>query len=472
MQTQPPTVMERPVTPPGPDDSQPSSVPMPQDDLRATPTPATVTRPAVPHAAPRHDPTLMRLTRLALALGPGILAMAADNDAGGLLSYATTGAVMGVRFFLAALIPLAILTYTVQEMATRLGIVTGRSLPDLVRETAGDLWARVLAIDLALQNTATLVAEFAGMTFGLSHFGIPVPVGALIAFALIGTVLLVGSYQTAETVGLTLVAVNLMLIPLALRHVGLAAVNPWPSHLELGAPLFTIFAVGLAGNAIAPWMPFFQADAVHSHRNGPISLKSARVDLAFGTAIQVVVAGAVLLMAASVRVGSSVPMGVWLTRLGHADGGWAGDMFAIGLFDAGFVAALTVSFSSAWTVVHTWSGRVATVSEPETSAGTARPRHDLIQRIRRAPATYGIFAAGLTIAALSVMVPGAPLALYAVGTQALSALLMPPIIFVLWLLTRRSDLLGRFRSHIPGTALALLALFVFGGASIWLLMQG
>jgi Mn2+/Fe2+ NRAMP family transporter len=214
-------------------------------------------------------------------------------------------------------------------------------------------------------------------------------------------------------------------------------------------------------------MPFFQADAVRSHRDGPISLKSARADLAAGTAIQVIVAGAVLLMAASVRVGPAMPMSHWLARLGQADGGWASDMFAIGLFDAGFVAALTVSFSSAWTVVHTWSGR-PTRGEPVQG----RTLHHLGQRLRGASATYLIFATGLVVAALAVVIPGAPLALYAVGAQALSALLMPPIIFVLFLLTRRADILGRFRSRLVGSGLALIALIVFGSASIWLLLQG
>lgn len=403
---------------------------------------------------------IARVIALVVCLGPGILAMAGDNDAGGLLAYAATGAGFGARFFVTMLLPLGVLTFAVQEMGTRLAVGTGKALPELVRSVAGRTWGRLLAVDLAIQNTATLVAEFAGMSVGLAHFGVPVPLGAALSLVVVACVLLLGSYRTAERVGLSLVAVNLLFLPLALA--GLphpSAFLPWPTAHVAAMPFFGLFAVGLAGNAIAPWMPFFQMDAVRAHGwTRPSDLKSARIDLAIGTVVQIAVAVAVILVAAHAPAAGAFHPAAWLDSLGRHSGPWVADLFAVGLFDAGFVACLTVSYSTVWTVLRTWRG--------------GGPADDVERTVTRSPWATAMFAFGLLFAAALVALPGAPLGLFAVATQALSAVLMPPVILILWALASRRRLLGPLTNTRGQNLFALAALTVFVGAALTLLLPG
>lgn len=401
-----------------------------------------------------------RLVALVVCLGPGILAMAGDNDAGGLLAYAATGAGFGTRFFVALLLPLGVLTFAVQEMATRLAVGTGRALPELVTSVAGGTWARVLALDLAIQNTATLIAEFAGMAVGLAHFGVPVPLGAALSLVAVAGVLVLGNYRTTERIGLTLVAVNLLFLPLVLSHLPAPrALLPWPTAQTAALAFFGLFAVGVAGNAIAPWMPFFQMDAVRAHGwTGPGDLRAARQDLLIGTVIQLLVAAAVIAVAARAPVAGVFQPGPWLASLARHSSVWVSDLFAVGLFDAGFVACLTVSYSTVWTVVRTWRGQAAL--------------DDMDRTVSRSPWATAIFALGLLLAAALVALPGAPLALFAVATQALSAVLMPPVILVLWALASRRRLLGPLANSVAQNLVALVALVVFVGAVLILLLPG
>jgi Mn2+/Fe2+ NRAMP family transporter len=397
----------------------------------------------------------LALAAVFAALGPGVLAMAGDNDAGGLLAYSATGARFGTRFFLFALVLLGLVTLAVQDMATRLAIGTGEGLPELVGRLGGRAWARVLAADLALVNTATLVAELTGMAVGLAHFGLPLPLGILASLAAVTATLALGSYRSAERIGLSLVAINLLFLPLALTHLPAPAARlPWPAARALARPGFALFAVGLAGNAIAPWMPFFQMDAVHAHGwTAPSDLRRARLDLALGTAVQVLVAAAVLALSARAPWRGPFAPGPWLVRLGRSTSPWVADLFAAGLFDAGFVACLAVSYTSAWTVLRTWGGVGGAGAVPG-----------------RSRAAFALFALGLAVAGLLVALPGAPLGLYAVATQALSAVLMPPVLAVLWFLARRRRLVGALangRGHDLVAALALVLFVAASGALLW-----
>ena len=403
---------------------------------------------------------LARVVATAMLFGPGILAMAGDNDAGGLLAYAATGARFGTRFFVPLLLPLGVMTFAVQEMATRLAVGTGLALPELVRAAAGRTWARLIAIDLGVMNTATLVSEVAGMAVGLAHFGVPVPVGAGISFVVVGAVLLLGSYGVAERIGLSLVVVNILFIPLALAHLPHPAdLLPWPAGAHWLRPAFVLYAVGMAGNAMAPWMPFFQMDAVRAHGwTQPSDLRAARRDLLLGTLVQILVAMAVTVVAAAVPVGGTFAPGQWLAALGLRTSPWVADVFAVGLFDAGFVASITVSYASVWTVLRTWRG--------------SGPVEEVEQAVSRSPLAAALFGGGLLLAAALVALPGAPLGVFAVATQALSAVLMPPIVLVLWALASRRRLLGPLTNGLASNATAAVALAVFVLASISLLLPG
>ncbi len=144
--------------------------------------------------------------------GPGIIVMIADNDAGGITTYAATGARYGygLIWFLILLGPLA---YCVQEMTVRLGAVTKRGYAESIFDAFGSFWGWFSFLDLALTNWLTLVTEFIGMTAALSIFHIPPVVTVIMVSIVMGIMVLQGSYWTWEKIALVLCVANLIYIP-------------------------------------------------------------------------------------------------------------------------------------------------------------------------------------------------------------------------------------------------------------------
>lgn len=388
-----------------------------------------------------------------LVIGPGILSMAGDNDAGGLLSYVATGARFGASFFLPLLIPMALLAFSVQEMAMRLGIASGQSFSQLLRQRVDRRWTRLAALDLALTNWLSLTTEFAGMALGLAHFGIPPAIGVPASVAAVSLVVVLFRYQTAERLALALAVLSAVFVPLAIRiHPAWTSVHLWPDTI---APDWGFYALAAVGNALAPWMVFFQAKAVHDKGLRVNDLAAARWDLLIGSLLQAAVAAAVVLLAAGVPTGRLFDPQQWLRQLSARTSPLVGDLFACGIFDAGFVAAITVSLSSSWAVVETFSGR-ASCNLP----------------VRQAPAFYGVYVAGLVTAGAAVLLPHLPLDFIAVAAQAAAGLLMPPILALLLLLANDRSLPRRYRNGRVANAVGFVAVAIFSLAALLLLWTG
>ena len=391
-------------------------------------TPAGRSRPG---AAP-----LAALVAALALLGPGLLGMAGDNDAGGLLSYAATGARFGAGHFVLLLLPLGACALLVQDMALRVGLATGHGLAGLVRARYSRTWAWLAGCDLAAQNWLTLVTEFAGMGVGLHHFGLPLPIAVAASCALVLGLVVAYPYRVAERLGVGLGLASLLFLPLALGvlHHGGAAV--WASR---PAPGLRLFLVAAAGNALAPWMVFFQAQASAGR---PAGLAAGRWDLGAGAAVQVLVAAAVVVLGAA-----GLPAG--------RGGGLGADLFAVGLFDAGLVAALTVSLSTAWAVTETFGG----IARPGARAGEA-------------PAFYAAYGLGVMLAAAAVLLPGLSPTAVAVAVQAASAVLLPPVLVLLLALCNDPEVMPAHRNRPLGNTLGVLVIALFSAASIWLLVGG
>lgn len=381
-----------------------------------------------------------RVCGLIAVLGPGLLAMAGDNDAGGLLTYAVTGARFGAGVFVAMLLPLGLCAYAVQDMALRVGAVTGRGLATLVRTRYSRGWAYLSGCDLALQNWLTVLTEFAGMGVALRHFGVPLPVGVAASCTLVLALVLLYPYRVAERLGVALGIASLLFVPLAAHaaaHHGPAPI--WPTRP--GADL-RLFLTAAAGNALAPWMVFFQAQA-SAERGGDGTIPQGRLDLAAGSVIQVAVASGVLILGAA---GLATPAGM------H---GLAGALFAVGLFDAGLVAALTVSLSTAWAVTETFGG------EPRPGA-----------RASEAPGFYAAYAAGLILAAAAVLLPGLSPEMVAVIVQAASAVLLPPVLAILVALCNDPAVMPTHRNTLLWNVAAGAVLALMVASCAWLLLGG
>lgn len=397
---------------------------------------------------PEPRPRLRRSLVKALSfLGPGLLAMAGDNDAGGLLSYLTTGATHGAGFFLPLLLPLVAVTFLVQEMALRLGLAGQRSFISQIRSEFGRFWTYFALADLWLFNIITLVTEFAGMGEGLRSIGLSLPAGVILGYLLLAVLTLTGRYRLAEKASILLALLNLAFIPLALFHhpalkdMGLRPVRTGPS--------FTFFVVATIGNALAPWMIFFQTEAVLEKEMTVRELALGRWDLFTGSLVQTLVAGALLVLGAAFPAHGGFSFTGLLASLSRALGPWTARLLAFGLFDAGFVAAITVSFASAWTVT--------------LGLGWT-------EKTKPSPSFYGVYLGSALVAAAVVLIPDAPLPYLAVGAQVLSALLLPPLLLFLLLLTADRRLLGPWRNRPLTNVLGALALALFLGSALALII--
>ena len=115
-------------------------------------------------------------------MGPGLIVMVGDNDAGGVSTYAQAGQNYGLTLLwtLPLLIPVLIVN---QEMVVRLGAVTGVGHARLINERFGKFWGTFSVGDLFILNFLTIATEFIGVSLALGYFGVSeyvsVPIAAL-----------------------------------------------------------------------------------------------------------------------------------------------------------------------------------------------------------------------------------------------------------------------------------------------------
>jgi Mn2+/Fe2+ NRAMP family transporter len=356
--------------------------------------------------------------------GPGIVVMVADNDAGGITTYAATGAKYGYHliWFLLVLIPVA---YYVQEMTVRLGAVTKRGLAEAIFDGFGAFWGWFALIDLMLVNWLTLVTEFIGMTAALHIFGLPPWLTVSGVVLLMAIIVLNGRYWTWEKIALLFCALNLIYIP------GAFMIHPSVSdilkdglipnfHGGFNGQLF-FFLMANIGTTIAPWMLFFQQSAVVDKGMQEKDIPWGKFDTLLGSALTVVVAIFIVIVTGTTLSGTDIESaGQAAEHLMQTDR-YVGTFMAIGLFDAGLLGAICISLASSWAFgeIFGWA-------------------HSLNQNIKEAPWFYASYFFALVTSGLVVLIPGAPLVLITLFVQVVAVTLLPAaLVFLLLLLNDR-----------------------------------
>jgi Mn2+/Fe2+ NRAMP family transporter len=384
-------------------------------------------------------PSWLRALRLLLLVaGPGVLVMIGDNDAGGVVTYATTGARYGIGFFVPFLLLMIPVAYVVQEMTVRLGAASQKGHAELIFDRFGRFWGLFAMIDLVIGNCLTLVTEFIGMAAGLSLFGVGLWPAVVGSAALVSLIALFQRYLTVERVTLVVAAANLVFVPLALMaHPStgqlLAALRSW--SLPGGFTRDVLFLIiANVGTTIAPWMLFYQQAAVVDKGLTPRDIPQGQADTLLGSVIMGVIAVAIVVLTGAAlyphHVGvANLSDAQWAQTLAPFLGTAAARLFALGLIEAGLVAAVTISLSSAWAV-----GEVLGRS------------HSLNARARQAPLFYGIYVGSIAVAAAVVLLPHAPLELISLTVQVVATLLMPPALLFLLLLANDAEIMGRHRN--------------------------
>ncbi len=381
------------------------------------------------------------VTLLWMLVGPGVLAMIGDNDAGGVLSYVLTGAQFGIGFFIPFVLLLGPLTYTVQEMVMRLCIVTQQGFTNLISIHFGRFWSRCSLVTLMINNILSLITEFIGMSAGLTILGIPFVYGDIISLTCVVSLAIFGNYWSKERLALFLGSLNIVFLIISIMtHPSLAAIGHAFTHWSVpphAGQLLLWYMIATIGNAFAPWMIFFQGSAVIDKGMTINEMSFGRLDTAIGSACQVIIAAMIILFGAALNASSgnlistlSGPIQI-IHAYSTISGSVIAYLFAFGLFNAGFLAAFTISTSTSWTFA--------------TTLGWAKSLND---KLSKAPKFYGLYIGSVTLAAATVLIPTLPLNLMAIATQFVSAILIVPSLTFLLLLTYNKKIMGSYANGV------------------------
>jgi len=413
------------------------------------------------HDLPPRHPWTKRLLALLAIMGPGLIVMVGDNDAGGVATYAQAGQNYGTSLLWT--LPLLVVVLVVaQEMVVRLGAVTGVGHGRLIKERFGTLWAGFSVIDLLILNFATLVTEFIGVDLALSYFGVSPFISVPIAAVALVLMTVSGSFRRWERFMYLLIVISLIEFPLALLahpHWGEVAHGLVIPGVSGGINSTTVlFIIAIVGTTVAPWQLFFQQSNIVDKRITPRWINFERTDTTLGAVLTNVAAAAFIVTAAFAfahsRFAGQFTSGLGVahglaTRIGPA----AGALFAIVLLDASIIGAAAVTLSISYAV-----------------GDVMGAKHSLHRSWRDAKAFYGSYAAMVAVGAGVVLVPHAPLGLITEGVQALAGVLLPSAIVFLLLLCNDREVLGPWVNPLWLNAIAVVIVAVLVVLSVILMV--
>ena len=355
-------------------------------------------------------------------IGPGLLVMLADTDAGSIITAAQSGAQWGYKLLALQFLLIPIL-YVVQELTLRLGLVTGQGHGELIRDRFGKGWAWLSVSTLMLACVGAIVTQLSGMAGVAALFGIPAWAMMIVVVGLILTMVWTGSYRSIERIAIVFGLFELAFVAVAWRagpH--LPEIVAQLSQAPLRNPKYLYLVAANLGAVIMPWMIFYQQSAVLDKGLGPADLKVARVDTAVGAVVTQVVMASVLIATGATlyHVGTNASLGD-VQSIAHAIIPFLGDtvgrlVFAAGMTGAAVVATIVVCLTAAWGV-----GEVAGY------------KRSLENHPRDAPWFYGVFSVCLVGGGILVA-SGVDLVGLSVGVEVMNALLLPIVLGFLYML--------------------------------------
>ena len=364
-------------------------------------------------------------------IGPGIITANIDNDAGGIATYSIAGAHFGYAL-LWTMIPVTVALIVVQEMAARMGVVTGKGLADLIREHFGVTITFWLMVALFLTDLGNTTAEFAGWAASVELFGVTkyvsVPIGALFIWLLV----VKGSYRIFERIFLVICLVYFTYVVAAIMakpQWGEVITQTIRPSIRFDAASLSML-IGLVGTTIAPWMQFYLQSSIVEKGVRPDQYWGSRIDVIVGSfmtdivALFIMVACGATLFKAGVRIESAEQAAMALAPLA---GNYASMLFAIGLANASLFSACILPLATAYYICEAmgWEAGVD-------------------KTLREAPQFMGLYSALIVIGALIVMVPGAPLIAIMWVTQVINGMMLPFVLVLMLKLINRDELMKGF----------------------------
>ncbi len=390
-------------------------------------------------------------------LGPGIITANVDNDAGGITTYSVAGAHFGYSL-LWSLIPITAALVVIQEMAARMGVVTGKTLADMIRENFGVKITFYLMICLLVGDIGNTVAEFAGLAASMELFGvskyISVPIGAFMVWFLV----VKGTYRFVEKIFLFACTIFIIYIISAfLAHpnwgqVFKETVNPTFSF----KPTYLMMIIGIVGTTIAPWMQFYLQSAVVDKNIKVEQYTTSRLDVIVGcimvsvVAFFIIVACGATLYKHGIKINDAADAAKALEPLA---GKYASIFFAIGLANASLFAASILPLATAYCVCEGmgWESGVD-------------------HNFKTAPQFMWIYTGLIVIGALVIMIPNAPLIAIMLITQVVNGIMLPFVLVFMLILINKKELMGEYTNSRLFNSIAWATVIIMAGLTLALVV--
>jgi NRAMP (natural resistance-associated macrophage protein)-like metal ion transporter len=359
-------------------------------------------------------------------MGPGIVVMLADTDAGSIITAAQSGAVWGYKLLSVQFILMPIL-FIAQELTVRLGIVTRKGHGELIKETFGTSWAWVSVCTLLICCVGAIISEFSGLVGVGMLFGIPRDAMVIMSVAFLGIIAWTGSYKSVERIAICLGLFELVFFVVAyMAHPSWKDILHGLKHAPITNPSYLYLTAANIGAVIMPWMIFYQQSAVVDKGLKKEHLRYARWDTAIGAVITQSVMAAVLITTAA-TIGKTHP-GAELNTVHQISealtpflgSGLGKILFALGMTGASLVAAIVVSLTAAWGL-----GEITGY------------KRSLSHSPKEAPWFYGIYTVVIIFGG-ALVASNVNLIRLNVGIEVMNAVLLPIVLGFLFLLAKKA----------------------------------
>jgi Mn2+/Fe2+ NRAMP family transporter len=363
-------------------------------------------------------------------IGPGIITANVDNDAGGITTYSLAGAQFGSKL-LWTLLPITLALIVVQEMAARMGAVTGKGLADLIRENFGVKLTFYLMITLLIANYGNTVSEFAGVAASMELFGVSKFVSVPLAALAIWVLVVRGTYRFVERIFLVacifyfVYPISAFLAKPVWREVLRDSVVPTRFQFDSG---YVGMLIALVGTTIAPWMQFYLQSSMVEKGIRKDRYWISRWDVIVGcivtdvVAFFIIVACAATLFTHGVAIRDATDAARSLEPLA---GRYASSLFAFGLLNASLFSAAILPLSTVYYVCEAFGWEAGVDKKWE-----------------EAKAFYGIYTAMLLLGAAVVLLPRFPLIQTMFVSQVANGIALPPVLIFMLLLVNKKSLMG------------------------------
>ncbi|OLN33986.1 Nramp family divalent metal transporter [Desulfosporosinus metallidurans] len=364
-------------------------------------------------------------------MGPGIVTAFADNDAGGIATYAAAGAKYGYSLIFTMLISTVLLAIA-QEISARTGAVTGRGLSDLIRENYGVKWTFFAMSVLLIANLGTTASEFSGIATSFEIFGVSkylsVPAMAFIIWWLV----IKTDYGKIEKI-LLLLCLTFFSYVIS----GVIVHPPWPQVLVESitptfsrTPAFLLMAIGVIGTTITPWGQFYVQASVVDKGITAKDYHYTRWDVLIGTfftgfiAFFIIVATAATLYVNNIPIETAKDVALALKPLA---GQYASSLFGFGLLGASMLAAFVLPLSTSYAVCEAFGFE-----------------HGISKSYKEAPVFFSLYTVLIVLGAAIVLWPNLSLYNIMLTTQVVNGILLPPILIFMVLIASKKSIMGDY----------------------------